>query len=294
METQPCVIVVVGKTRQGHARFWCTKHQAPAHRGAVRLKRCLAAYISAVAENDILRISPTDFPGGVAFWGAVPPVYDTTRLAVDFGIHVHARTKPGGQKIIDRTYQRVIFNDNAGHQHVINAEAAVYYMASLLFGQQMQVVQCTHCRASHLDKDWFSVHPHKKHLCAACGRDFFATEHGIGNPLMAVKEAYGDAEILRKTLVPERDLRMRQADYPGGLRIWASNQAIVLTAKKAEEEGVHVHGYDDEGLVVVDDTFRSATQSTWILATMLSHRMILMCARIVQLPFLLRQEKNYW
>ena len=39
----------------------------------------------------VLDLNLDQYPGGVGLWGAVPPVYDTTRLPLDFGIHVHAR-----------------------------------------------------------------------------------------------------------------------------------------------------------------------------------------------------------
>lgn len=259
MNTVLCNIFARGKNRQGFIRYWCLAHHAPASKGSMRFERCVKANVPEPSELDILRLAPSDFSGGVAFWGAVPPVYDTTRYPVDFGIHVHMREEPCGKKVIDRTYKRVVFDDPHGHQHLINTEAAVYYMVSLVFEKPMRVVLCSHCGASHLDKDWFSVHPHKKHLCAACGRDFFDTSVGIGNPLIAVKEAYGDGEIFRRTVVSKRKIRISQADYPGGIRIWGSNRAIVWTAERSEEEGIHVHCYDRDGKVVIDDTFGHVT-----------------------------------
>jgi len=40
-------------------------------------------------------------------------------------------------------------------------------------------------RYPHLDKDWFSIHPHRRHLCASCGKNFRDTISGIGNPIRA-------------------------------------------------------------------------------------------------------------
>jgi transposase-like protein len=50
----------------------------------------------------------------------------------------------------------------------------------------MCYVTCTHCGWPHLDKDWFSVHPHRRHLCAGCGKLFHDQVKGIGNPIMGV------------------------------------------------------------------------------------------------------------
>ena len=50
---------------------------------------------------------------------------------------------------------------------------AIYYMVSSLFGFPMSLVICTHCSWPHLDKDWFSVHLHRRHLCNGCGKHFY-------------------------------------------------------------------------------------------------------------------------
>lgn len=122
--------------------------------------------------------------------------------------------------MIDRTYKRVIFEDIEGKHHTIDALSAVYYMVSLIFNKTMKVVSCNHCQTLHLDKDWFSVHVHKKHLCAACGREFYDTSKGIGNPLMAMKQLCNDGEIFRTTVpAKKKRLDIKQADYLGGIRI---------------------------------------------------------------------------
>jgi len=260
MKINPCEIFAVGKNRQGNVRYWCREHQAPAYRGAIRLDKCIASNTPVLSEQEILRITPLEFAGGVAFWGAVPPIYDTTKYPIDLGIHVHARSETDGHKVIDKTYKRVIFENTDGSQHAIEALSAVYYMVSLVFKKVMRVVSCNHCRALHLDKDWFSIHTHKKHLCAACGREFYDTSKGIGNPLMAIKQLCGDDDIFRTTVpAKKKKLDIKQSDYLGGIRIWGSNQAILWTATKSEEHGIHVHCYSETGTILIDDTFQSVT-----------------------------------
>ncbi|MEY3784241.1 MAG: hypothetical protein RLZZ230_563 [Candidatus Parcubacteria bacterium] len=257
MKTNKCEIYAVGKNRQGNVRYWCREHQAPAYKGSERLDHCIAANTPIISEQEILRITPAEFAGGVAFWGAVPPIYDTTRYPIDLGIHVHARLVKDGKKVIDKTYKRVIFENNDSKQSSIDTLSAVYYMVSLIFHKVMKVAPCNHCGSLHLDKDWFSVHEHKKHLCSSCGREFYDTGPGIGNPLMAIKQLCGDKEIFRSTVpAKKKRININQTDYPGGIRIWGSNQAIVWTAPKAEESGIHVHGYANNGAIIVDDTFQ--------------------------------------
>ncbi len=133
---------------------------------------------------------------------------------------------------------------------------AVYYMVSSVFGFGTRDVRCTLCGYPHLDKDWFSIHPHRRHLCAGCGRNFRDTVSSIGNPIRATQETLG----LRRQKPTEapKSLSLRQRDYPGGIQIWGSNPAIFWSSEKPEEEGIHVHAYKREGeLPNPDDTFSS-------------------------------------
>ena len=114
---------------------------------------------------------------------------------------------------------------------------AVYYMVSSVFGFDTRHVQCTHCGYSHLDKDWFSIHPHRRHLCAGCGRNFRDTISSIGNPIRATQETLGCVgRDLRKRQKPFHfDSAIIQAAYRFGFQ--SRNH---LVSEKPEEEGIHV------------------------------------------------------
>jgi transposase-like protein len=60
--------------------------------------------------------------------------------------------------------------------YLVSELDAIYYMVTSVFGHKMKHVSCPYCECAHLDKDWFSVHPHRRHLCAGCGRHFRDTE----------------------------------------------------------------------------------------------------------------------
>ena len=186
----------------------------------------------------------------------MPPVYDTTLLPLDFGIHVHARKEPDGIKVIDCTYRAVkLIGDRLPVEGLLVSEIdAVYYMVSSVFGFQVHHVRCSLCGYSHLDKDWFSVHPHRRHLCAGCGKNFRDNITSIGNPIRAVQEILNFKS--RNPIQIKRSLAIQQRDYPGGIQIWGSNPAIVWSSRSAEEEGIHVHAYkQDGGNADIDDTF---------------------------------------
>jgi hypothetical protein len=53
----------------------------------------------------------------------------------------------------------------------------------------------------------------------------------------------------------KRNKNIDQRDYPGGLQIWGSNPAIVWTAQRNEEEGIHLHAFGQNKKIEVDDTF---------------------------------------
>jgi hypothetical protein len=109
-----CDIKPVGKRRDGGTRYWCLAHKADATaKYGWRAKICRAAHLRPISPEEILELDLEQYPGGVALWGAVPPIYDTTRLPLDFGIHVHARKDAEGDKVIDHTYRGVRL---IGHQ----------------------------------------------------------------------------------------------------------------------------------------------------------------------------------
>lgn len=252
-----CQIVAVGKRRDGGTRYWCLKHRADATaKYGKRGMECLRAHIAEPTSSERVTIDTAMYPGGIALWGAVPPVYDTTTRAMDRGIHVHARKKPTEEKVIDATYRHVdlVHEDNC---YPIGELDAIYFMVSTVFGFQVKSLLCDKCGYSHLDKDWFSVHPHQVHLCAGCGRKFRDGERGVGNPVGVVRDVTG---LAPPSCIPaERNIEINQKDFLGGLQIWTSNPAILWSSDRAPESGIHIHAFKSEtdATPVIDDTFSS-------------------------------------
>ena len=254
-----CEIVAVGKRRDGGTRYWCFQHKADATAKYGRPADCCRrSHIPAILSAETLSIDVNEYDGGVALWGAVPPVYDTTLQALDRGIHVHARTTKGGSKDIDTTYRSVRLIGGPGNAEketvTVSELDAIYYMVSRVFGLEMKCVECTYCGYSHLDKDWFSVHAHRRHLCAGCGKYFRDTQISIGNPVCQLGGTSRRGKKLSRPATAKLDIRQR--DFPGGIQIWGSNLAILWTGELDEEEGIHVHAFEGDGAkAVLDDTF---------------------------------------
>lgn len=239
-----CEIVAVGRRRDGGTRYWCLRHKADATaKYGKRANACRAAHIAPISEQETFVLEVDKYKGGIALWGAVPAVYDTTSLPMDRGIHVHARVSSDSRKEIDRTFRAVrIKSSRLEDGHVLVSELdAIYYMVSSVFGYEVNDVRCAYCGYGHLDRDWFSVHPHQRHLCAGCGKHFRDAQVGIGNPIAALQQAWGSGAS--HPVPSNKVLDIRQSDFPGGIQIWGSNPSFLWTADRPEEEGIHVHTF---------------------------------------------------
>jgi hypothetical protein len=150
----PCDVVAIEKRRDGGTRYWCRAHRADAtEKGGTQASKCRAADIVPIRPEEILTLDLIKYLGGVALWGAVPAVYDTTQQPMDRGIHVHARPTPESEKELDFTYRavRLVGKGLPDEGAVVSDIDAIYYMISSVFGFPMIYVTCTHCGWPHLD-----------------------------------------------------------------------------------------------------------------------------------------------
>ena len=243
----PCSISLLGKQRNGSPRLWCVIHRAR----AAAFDRCTTANPT----RPRLKKKTLDlaaYPGGVALWGALPPVVNTAGAECETGVHLHARSVAGDVKDIDETFDEVTVIDGSDRV-TITADAATAYNVSRLFGQQLEYLACPHCGEPHVDANEFAVKPHRKHLCLACGRDFYDSSPSIGNPIALLAERYGRN---RSVVTPNRPLRITHTECPGGFQVWGTHPAILWTGPKPEESGIHVHAFrHGEAIPIVDETY---------------------------------------
>lgn len=257
-----CEIEAVGKQRNGKPRYWCSVHQASATaKYGRKLERCEGAYNEDLSAS-ALRLDPHDFAGGIAIWGAVKPVYDSSGMLVEEGVHVHARRSVDDDaKKYDGTYQAVsiaVRRDLLQDVHAtIGRDAAVASYVSRFLNRPLTSLFCTYCGTPHLDSDYYAVKMHKRHLCHSCGKIFLANEKGVSNPVEQLRHMFLDTDQNRVRERATRALNRKQSDFPGGVQIWASNPALLWTAPKAEQDGIHFHGYAADGSEIENDTFNS-------------------------------------
>lgn len=258
-----CVIRADTKLRNGYPNWWCFTHFASARgENGVRLDKCVNSDLPAITDYERIYINLEDYPGGVGIWGSLEAVYDSKREVPEKGVHVHLRINADGEKEVDKTFKEVFIK--VPSNNLINEEewikideyTACAYTASIVFQKKLKIVKCKHCNRDHIDAEYFAVHSHKKHFCTFCGRDFIDTEHGISNPIFYIQQLFKEKLHYRQLTKVDRRLIVNQKDYPGGIQIWGSNPAIIWTAKRSEEGGIHVHLFKSKiGKPDIDDTY---------------------------------------
>ncbi|HLX93885.1 MAG TPA: hypothetical protein VKR32_19510 [Puia sp.] len=258
-----CEIRAETKLRNGNPNWWCYTHHASARgKAGLRLEKCSKADLPKTSESEKIHIDFDDYAGGVGIWGSLEAVFDSKREISEKGVHVHLRKNLGGKKIVDKTFKEVYVKVPSNELFessewiMIDEYTACAYTASIVFDMELKIVKCTNCGRDHIDAEYFAVHAHKKHFCTFCGRDFVDNEYGISNPISRIQAIFQQQLKNRKLTKVSRRLVVRQNDYPGGIQIWGSNPAIIWTAQRSEESGIHIHLFASANEpLVIDETF---------------------------------------
>jgi hypothetical protein len=214
--------------------------------------------------NNILNLIPTKYGGGIAIWGALKPVYDTSMCPEEEGVHVHARETVGGVKSIDETFMTVNvyeteedFCKGEVPMFTINGEDASAYNIATILKVSLTYLACPHCNAIHTDHDFNAVHPHTTHICDKCEKIFTSVSPVVSNPIMYLKEMCNDTQQDRIVIDPvDRKFINTQERWKGGIQMWGSNPAILWTSPKPEEGGAHVHAFLEKSQIpTADETY---------------------------------------
>jgi hypothetical protein len=262
-----CDFVYAGKYRHGADRWWCRTHQS--HWGT---KADLATLQSSHKmrcgnHNQLMNyeVEPytvnLDEHAEVGIWCSLPAAISTAEIKPrPPKIHVHVRDTPQADKCIDKdfavisavysTRQNLFANDDAMRVD-ITPPAAFDFVCGLEAQKEMGCIDCTNCGYPHLDLGDFGKTPHRKHFCANCGRDStWSKSPIISTPL---KPLHDRTATHLTCLLPERSLNL-DAFSGHTYAVWASTPAIVWTASRPQEYGIHVHVHDGTNRII-DDTF---------------------------------------
>jgi len=263
----PCDFVHAGKFRMGTNRWWCRTHQT--HWGTKADIKAYDQFGEMRCANHKQRmhyvISPltlnlNDYEE-VGVWCSMPAALSTFEIADRAPkIHVHVRPKAEGKKTIDRDYNAIsilygkdlgLFGSDDITRVNITPPAAFEFVRSLEAKRPMDCIDCATCGCPHLDLGDFAATPHRKHFCANCGRDStWSRGPIISTPLQPLHDRFA------RELRYEQPSRVLDLDaYPNcNYTIWASTPAIVWTAARPQEFGIHVHVFQGRERIV-DDTF---------------------------------------
>ena len=267
--TIDCEIVSAGKYRNGKLRYWCRTHQK--HWG-------VNADVTDAARNGAMRCAQQSQPmwyvvnpmsvaldqhAEVGVWCSMPAAL-TSRGVVQRRypkIHVHVRDQVDGPKVIDQDFEALtlsfdpvpgLFGTTLIDRVHVTPPAAKEFVLSLEAGKNVGCFNCYDCGSPHLDLGGFSNSPHKKHLCGNCGRDnTWTTEPSVSNPLKPLHDHFSGAwQYLDVDRVLDIDRDHPRAEFA----LWASTPAVVWTASRPQERGIHVHLVEN-GQRIIDDTF---------------------------------------
>lgn len=263
-----CDIVGAGKMRNGQERWWCRTHQR--HWGT-------KADISDAFANGTMRCSNHAQPmsyvvdpqhitladhAEVGIWCSMPPAL--THLGSPKPrrpkIHVHVRTSPGTQKVIDQDFKALslhysseanLFGSLEISKVHLTPPAALEFVVALESGRSMGCINCKDCGYPHLDLGDFARTEHTKHLCGNCGRDNTWSKQPIAStPLKPLHDQFS-----RANQYVDVDKAIDLDDYAElPFQVWASTPAVLWTAERPQERGIHVHVYKDNAYLI-DDTF---------------------------------------
>ncbi len=263
-----CDIVDAGKMRNGVARWWCRTHQRHwGTNGDIAGAKANGKVQCANHDQpmsyivDPKHIDIQDF-AEVGIWCSMPPALSHNGASKPRRpkIHVHVRKEPGEAKVVDTDFKALSLRYNAkdnlfGNHEItrvhLTPPSALEFVLALESGKAMGCINCRDCGYPHLDLGDFARKPHTKHLCGNCGRDNTRSKEPIAStPLQPLHEQFSKANNY-VDVVKEIDLD----DYPGlPFQVWASTPAVLWTADRPQERGIHVHIYENNQYLV-DDTF---------------------------------------
>jgi hypothetical protein len=264
----PCEFVSAGKFRNGATRLWCRTHQK--HWGTKADQASLSATGNIHCANHIQGMNYVVDPqtidvesySEVGIWCSLPAALASGPIkSRKPRIHVHVRPEAGGEKEIDGDFSAIslIYDpksdlfDSVSIQRVnITPPAALEFVIGLVEGKDMDCIGCSTCGFPHLDMGSFAETPHRKHFCAACGRDStWSKKPIVSTPLKPLHDFFMSNA---KQISPSRKLNLDRYVPDHEFRIWASTPAIVWTADRPQEVGIHVH-IDKDGKRIIDETF---------------------------------------
>lgn len=265
----PCQIVPCGKFRHGAKRWYCKTHQI--HWGTKADFKAVTPSGEIKCGNHQTKMAYVVSPLEIEFnnfeeigiWCSLPPGLSSKNFErKPPKIHVHKRYSNVKEKLIDGDYDAIIcslsenvnlFENTEIKKIQLTPPAAFEFVSSIEYERATSCISCKKCGYPHLDLGDFALQPHKKHFCGNCGNDsIWSKEAIVSTPLKPLHDFFSKSD---EYIYPDRTLNLdeyKEFDFD----VWASTPAVVWTANRPQEKGIHVHVYNHNERVV-DDTFSS-------------------------------------
>ncbi|WP_211443001.1 hypothetical protein [Collimonas humicola] len=265
----PCHIVPCGKFRNGAKRWYCKTHQI--HWGTNADIAALPETGEVLCSNHAMQMSYVVDPLQVEFndyeeigvWCSLPPALSSRPIVKrPPKIHVHKRFTGKERKELDQDYDAIVcsYNQDAGlfaNTDItliqVTPPAAFEFVRSLESGAHTDCVTCKKCGYPHLDLGSFARHPHSKHFCGNCGNDSVISSGKIvSTPLKPLHDQFNNSNTY---VTPDRALNLDEFEGKH-FELWPTTPAVLWTANRPQEQGIHVHVFEGDGIRrIVDDTF---------------------------------------
>lgn len=269
--TLPCAFIETSLARNGKPRWWCQVHQTYWGRKAdLQYAEKHGRMSCGNSWQPMWYVKdPKTFATGMqaelGVWCGLGAALSSRPILKERPrIHVHIRDREGGPKQTDNDYTAIsikvaakleLFGDKSRIVH-ITPPAALAYLRAKEEGWPVTTIECGKCKSPHLDLGEFAQKPHLKHICGNCGWDHTRGDGpGSSNPLFRLFERTAD----NTQIVPARKKHLDLDKYADlDWDVWASTPAIVWTAKRPQESGIHVHVFD-QGREIINDTYAEVT-----------------------------------
>jgi hypothetical protein len=175
-------------------------------------------------------------------------------------LHLHVRPKSGGRKVLDTDIDALFINTNSIADVdarigdiIITPTIAFNFARAYRSSHPFELRACSHCAYVCIAVSGCGD-PNQRCFCSNCGSD---------QTIATILPVFRWPDGTQAFTTPSRDLDLDRLD-DCTYTIWASTPALIWTAQRPQEAGIHVHV--DRGVErIVDDTFASVRLNSKLL-----------------------------